>query len=135
MNKEELEVINFCNITDKEWTGMWAQEAYVFNPGETKALTRFMADHFAKQLSDRILIDAGKDTSMESPERKELVEKILGKVAVPQETTAQVEPEEQLFKYETKDEAEFVDVPQETPVVSAEITEEPKKRGRKVKVA
>jgi hypothetical protein len=122
MNKEELEVVNFTNITDEEWTGMWAQEKYVFAPGQTKAFPRFMAEHFCKHLGDRILIDKGQDSSMESSFRKDLVEKMLGKVAV---------PAQEIYKETTAQEPEFEEVPREEAEVPAELTAEPKKRGRK----
>jgi len=121
MDRNELEVINFTNITNKEWSHSWGGEPYVFAPGQTKAFPRFMAEHFAKHLGDRILIDAGKDFAMESPERKEITEKILGKVAVPAQIEEIAKPEE----------PEFEEVPVEAIETSAEVPVEPKKRGRK----
>jgi hypothetical protein len=118
-NKEELEVINFTNITDKEWTGMWAQDKYVFQAGQTKAFPRFMAEHFAKHLADRVLIDEGKDFAADSTERKEVVERILGKVAIPAEEVHTDTPAQ---------EPVFEGVPVEP---SAEVPAETKKRGKK----
>lgn len=129
MDKTKLEVINFTNVSDKEWTHTWGGKPYTFAPGQTKAFPRFMAEFFAKHLSDRILIDAGKDFSMESKERTELMKKILGMVAVPaEEVTQEVAYKEPEFEDKPVEELEVYEKPAEP---SAEATAEPKKRGRK----
>jgi hypothetical protein len=136
--RERLEVINFTNITDKEWTHTFGGKPYTFAPGQTKAFPRFMAEFFAKHLGDRILLDEGKDFSMETKERKDITEKILGKVAVPaQEIIAETEVKEEIvFEEKPVEEVKVEETPKEVvEEVSAEPTPEPKKRGGRRKKA
>jgi hypothetical protein len=146
MNKERLEVINFTNISEKEWTHTFGGKPYTFAPGQTKAFPRFMAEFFAKHLGDRILLDAGKDFAMDSKDRIELNKKILGNVAVPAEAI--------IAEADEVKEPEFEDLPKEEPKVedvkledlelyvkpkateaTPETAPEPKKRGTRRKKA
>lgn len=86
-NKNELEVVNFTNILDVPFVGMWGGEEYHFSKGETRPLVRFMAEHFAKHLVDQLLNAGGKDYSDETL-RKGHLEKIIGEVALMKGKTA-----------------------------------------------
>jgi len=98
----ENDIINFTNVSEKDFVCGWGSKDVVLSPddpdyrltpikkvrrdyvvmaGETKPFTRFMAYAFSKHLIDRILLDAGKDYGSEGL-RKEIEDKIFGNVAV-----------------------------------------------------
>jgi len=73
---EELEVINFINISGEEFIGMWGGQEYRVGAGEIKQYPKFLAEHLAKHLVDKILIQSGKDYGSDAL-RKPLLDRIL----------------------------------------------------------
>ena len=53
----------FFNFTDKPFVGYWNGKAYTFQPGQKKYFSEGIAKHFAKHLTNQVLIEAGKETS------------------------------------------------------------------------
>ena len=60
----------FYNFTDKPFTGYWNGKAYTFKPGVKKEYPRLIARHFAKHLTNQILIETGEEqyTSPKKPD-------------------------------------------------------------------
>jgi hypothetical protein len=113
---------------------MFGGETYPVKTGETKQYPRFLAEHLANQLANKILISQDKSWT-EAEYKKPLLDRIMGSVSV-EAVEAPVEEKEPEFaeapveipwnsnrrnKY-----ARFVEIPVEEPV-------KPKKRGTKKK--
>ena len=77
----ELSVVNFTNIDNDDYEGMWGGEITVIKAGQTKQFPKFLAEHYCKHLVNKMLIKGGQDWSNEIA-RKPLEERILGVVAV-----------------------------------------------------
>lgn len=45
----------FFNFTDKPFTGYWNGRPHTFKPGEKKYMPQYLAEHFAKHLTNEIL--------------------------------------------------------------------------------
>jgi hypothetical protein len=123
-----FEIVNFTNISGADFEGMWGGQPYLVKAGETKQFARWMAEHFAKHLIDKILIKSGKDFGKDSLERKPLEDKILGKVAVQVEVKKEEAPPEvkvaEVPNISTTTMPEFEEKPKEPEV-------KPKKKSRK----
>jgi len=69
---EEASVARFTNWSDEMFTCKWAGEEATFEPGESKVMVKYLAEHFAKHLTDRELVKMGSDYErMMSPKKKE----------------------------------------------------------------
>lgn len=66
----------FHNFTDKEFIGHWNGKAKRFAPGAKKYMEAYLAEHFAKHLTNKILIDRG-DFQYTSPKKPEQVPKFM----------------------------------------------------------
>jgi hypothetical protein len=117
-----LEIVNFTNIDNSDFTGYWGGQPYLVKAGETKQFAKWMAEHFAKHLIDKILIKSGKDFGKDSLERKPLEDKILGKVAVPVEVKKEEVPPE----VQTKPEVKVVETSTVSTTTKPEFEEKPK---------
>lgn len=87
--KDKLDVINFTNVDNQDYEGMFGGEVTIIKAGETKPFPRFLAYHYAKHLIDKILL-AGSGDFGDELRRKALEDKILGIVSVPVPTTPSV---------------------------------------------
>lgn len=52
----------FINISDEPFTGWWNGVPKTFAPGQEKLMPAWLAEHFAKHLTNRELIKNGKET-------------------------------------------------------------------------
>lgn len=59
----------FHNFTDETFTGFWNGKPKTFKPGDRVLMPAWLAEHFAKHLTNRELIKAGKEvyTSPKTP--------------------------------------------------------------------
>lgn len=59
----------FHNFTDEAFTGFWNGKPKTFKPGDRTLMPAWLAEHFAKHLTNRELIKAGKEvyTSPKQP--------------------------------------------------------------------
>jgi hypothetical protein len=117
---DELNVVNFTNVDNEPFEGMWGGEITIIKAGETKQFPKFLAEHFCKHLVNKILIRGGQDWS-DKVQREPLEQRILGGASV------RIEAEE----IEVKEPEVFAEAPKEEP------KEEPapkKKGGRPKKV-
>jgi len=85
----EYDVLNFTNIDDKDFVGMWGGEEYLIKAGETKQFAAFLVEHFCKHLAKKILLRQGKSFDDETL-REPLIKQMKGEVVAPSEE----EPEE-----------------------------------------
>src|ERR1035437_2082299 len=70
------EIKNFLNWTGEDFIGMWDNVERLIKAGESINLPGFLADHYAKHLVDREMINAGKDMSLNIEEaRKPFIDK------------------------------------------------------------
>lgn len=117
-----LDVVNFTNIDSSDYEGMWGGEVTIIKAGETRQFPRFLANHYAKHLIDKLLIKGGQDFSNELL-RAPLADRILGNIARVLEEQA-VTPTAEATPSAP---AEFEEKPKEEPAVEAT---PPKKKGR-----
>lgn len=63
----------FVNWSNEEFTHSWANEPFTFYPGKKTILPKYLADHFAKHLTDRemhkAVDDKGRAMHTDSPDR------------------------------------------------------------------
>lgn len=52
----------FNNFTDKPFTGYWNGKSKTFKPGDSVYMPAYLAEHFAKHLTNRTLQEMGKET-------------------------------------------------------------------------
>src|SRR6185436_15033421 len=62
----------FINVGSKPFTGYWDGKARTFKPSEQMWMPDFLARHYAKHLTNQLLLEDGKET-MTSPKRPEQV--------------------------------------------------------------
>lgn len=77
----------FHNITDKPFVGYWNGRKKTFKPGQQLFMELPLAEHYAKHLTNQILIEAGNytDTSPKKPEQVPKFYDIFVKCCIPQE--------------------------------------------------
>ena len=75
----------FTNFTDKEFIGYWDGKARKFTPGESKYMPDYLAQHFARHLTNRVLIEKGLEraTSPKFPEQIPEYMQIFNKAYIP----------------------------------------------------
>lgn len=84
----------FTNWTEEEFTGYWDGKGRPFAPGEKQWMPRYLAEHFAKHLTNRELLrvkpngqpvykDGEKFTSPKKPEDVPLYMKLFNKAFTP----------------------------------------------------
>ena len=101
---ESLEIVNFTNIADFEFSCGWGGHTEVFPAGKTVPLPMFKAVAFCKHLVDAILRKEGKDYGSDLF-RKPLEDKIMGRMTVAPDVAEKAEE----FA-DVKKEEEFSDV-------------------------
>lgn len=53
----------FFNFTDKPFTGYWDGKAKTFAPGAKQYMEEWRARHYAKHLTNKVLLEQGKENS------------------------------------------------------------------------
>lgn len=66
----------FRNFTEEDFIYFWNGKQYTFTPGQREDLPLAVAQHFAKHLTNKILIDRG-DVQYTSPKRPQDVPKFM----------------------------------------------------------
>ena len=100
---------------------MWGGEEYIIAPKENKKMVKFLADHFAWHLANKILMKEGRDWGNDSPDKAAMIAKILGKeepiipVAAPEnfQLATTVPP----IPLTVEKEEEFPDIPKESVTI------------------
>jgi hypothetical protein len=138
---DELNVVNFTNIDNQDYEGLWGGEITIIKAGQTKQFPKFLAEHYCKHLVNKILIRGGQDWSNQIA-RDPLEKKILGSVSVEVEETETVKVEKEETFVEAPKEEVFATAPKatlhaneekgETPVFP-DIPKEKPKKVKKVK--
>lgn len=59
--KQIMSNATFHNFTDKDFTGYWDGKPKTFKPGDRQYMPAWLAEHFAKHLANRVLIESGKE--------------------------------------------------------------------------
>ncbi len=62
MSEENRQAL-FYNFTDKPFTGYWDGKAKVFAPGAKQYMEEWRARHYAKHLTNKVLLEQGKENS------------------------------------------------------------------------
>ena len=124
-DQKQLEVVNFNNIDNEDFNGMWGgvQGGTYFVPAKTvKKFPRFLADHFKKALAVKILMKENKDFGNDSPLLADKMAQIvtedpeLPSVVMPEEPKKKPEFEE--VKYLPTEPVKAPELPVE-PVIEA----------------
>lgn len=66
----------FFNFTDKPFTGYWDGKPKTFKPGDKVYMPQYLAEHYAKHLTNKVLLEEGKETST-SPKYPEQVPQFM----------------------------------------------------------
>lgn len=66
----------FVNISGENFTGYWNGKPKTFKPGEKVYMEDWLANHFAKHLTNKILLSKGEETAT-SPKKPEQVPKFM----------------------------------------------------------
>lgn len=106
----DYNVISFTNIDSGDFTGRWDSKPYTIKAGETKAYPEFLAKHFAKHLTDRILRKEGFKLG-DKAERAKVLEDILGEVVVQADVEEDMREGELVAKEVEKINEELVEKP------------------------
>ena len=77
----------FTNITNKPFTGYWDGKSKTFQAGVSKLLPLYLAEHYAKHLTNSILIEKGDitSTSPKKPEEVPLFQELFIQICKPQD--------------------------------------------------
>jgi len=62
----------FHNFTDKPFTGYWNGKPHTVRAGEKKYMPEYLAEHFAKHLTNKILTEQGKELYCSPKKPKEV---------------------------------------------------------------
>ena len=100
---DNFTVLNFTNIDEEDFEGMYGGKTELIRRGQTKAFPAKIAKHFAEQLVYKILVKKGKEPYID-PERQELIDEILGKPKAVEETSAPKEAIEEAVAEEKEEE-------------------------------
>lgn len=79
----------FYNFTDKPFTGYWDGKPKTVKPGEKIYWPAWLAEHFAKHLTNQVLIESGKEvyTSPKNPGQVPQFMEIFKKCYIPDKAT------------------------------------------------
>lgn len=112
----------FHNFSSKPFTGYWDGKPKTFKPGEKVYLPEYLAKHYAKHLTNQILIEQGKErsTSPKFPEQVPDFINLFNKACI-------IEDSEEMTEAEVES-----DVMQKSH--QKEPIQEPKRMGRPPKV-
>ncbi len=82
MTEQQHRTAQFTNISDKPFTGYWDGKPRTFKPGESKYMPQFLAEHFAKHLTNQLLLEQGKEnlTSPKFPEQVPAFMEVYNKI-------------------------------------------------------
>jgi hypothetical protein len=109
------DVVNFANISDNEFVGVYGGQERRFASHSVTQLPRFLAIHFAGHLATKVLMSQNKDWGNDSIDRKRVIGEIL---ASPVPVTAIVE--ETKTAPAPKEFEELVETPSEVKVETPE---------------
>jgi hypothetical protein len=73
---ENFEAVPFFNLDTEDFVGEWDKSQYLIRAGETKFYPPFLAEHFAKHLSDKLMQERGIAIT-DHVERAKIVAEIL----------------------------------------------------------
>lgn len=75
----------FHNFTEKPFTGWWDGKSKTFKAGEKKYMPAYLAEHFAKHLTNQVLVEAGHEvyTSPKNPSQVPQFMEIFKKAYIP----------------------------------------------------
>ncbi len=97
---DNFTILNFTNIDEEDFEGMYTGKAIIIRRGQTKAFPEKIAKHLADQLIYKILVRKGKDPYLDV-ERELLVKEMLGdesesteKPIIPSDAESKAVPEE-----------------------------------------
>lgn len=96
----------FFNFTNKPFTGYWDGKPTTFKAGEKKYMEEWRARHFAKHLTNKVLLEQGKEsaTSPKFPEQVPDFINIFNKACI-------VEPDQE----ENQDESDLINRQHDEP--------------------
>lgn len=109
LEEESLMIATFTNTDDDDFEGMWGGKAKEIKSGETIMVPRFLAEHYAKQLADKILLR--KDNLGDELGRKKIYGECLS------EPKTVVAPKEEVAEAKVEEFSELEETPEEVPEV------------------
>lgn len=90
----------FFNFTDKPFTGYWNGKAKTFAPGAKQYMEEWRAKHYAKHLTNKVLLEQGKEnsTSPKFPEQVPDFMEIFNKACIVEENQPEGQDESDLIE-------------------------------------
>ena len=84
----------FINISKKPFTGFYDGKPHTFKPGQEMLMPDYLASHFAKHLTNQILLEKGHEhaTSPKFPEQVPLFNDLFKQIYVEQEGAVEKSP-------------------------------------------
>jgi len=113
---EELNVVNFTNIDNQDFEGMWGGQIEIIKAGQTRQFPKFLAEHYCKHLVNKMLIRQNQDWSAVNL-REELEKKILGE-AKAESVVAEKGDDRPVFVKGGQIEQEFAEKPKEVAEIN-----------------
>lgn len=91
--------VTFINISNKPFTGYYDGKPHTFKAGQSLMMPDYLAKHFAKHLTNQILLERGKETATspkfpdQVPDFKNLFDQIYIDNDAPEKTEAEAQIE------------------------------------------
>jgi hypothetical protein len=82
MDEIDYSSVPFLNIDSEDFIGYWDSKPYTIKAGETKFYPQFLAEHFAKHLSDKLMQERGMGLR-DLAKRSQIVAQILSTAVLP----------------------------------------------------
>jgi len=110
---EEVKQALFYNFTDKPFTGYWDGKPRTFKAGAKMYMEEWRARHYAKHLTNQVLLEKGKEnaTSPKFPNQVPEFMEIFNKACIIEEDQPENQDESDLInkQHEVKEEPTLVD--------------------------
>jgi len=144
MTNEENKEALFFNFTDRPFIGYWNGKGRIFKPGAKMYMEEWRAKHYAKHLTNQVLIEIGKENATspkfpnQVPEFMEIFNKafIMEEEQENQDAADIINKQHQAKKAEVEPtlvdnkEPQVIEVPEDDEEEYEEIVEEKKKKGK-----
>jgi len=112
----------FHNFTDKPFTGYWNGKPKTFKPGERMYMPAYLAEHFAKHLTNRVLIEEVKGgenyTSPKFPSQVPQFMEVFNKAYLPDEGEEGSELDQEIAAASPKGPSADIEVAPMRPITS-----------------
>lgn len=109
----------FYNFTDKEFVGYWDGKSKKFAPGAKQYMEEWRARHYAKHLTNKVLLEMGKEnsTSPKFPEQVPDFINIFNQACIVEEDQEESQDESDLINRQHEPSMNMPEKPAKVPTV------------------